>query len=351
MQNLGIKYIKQSRKNNTVHLAILLILLVSVILSGLFEERAEIVFGMESHSVKDAITVTIGGSYNPSLIDRQKNTVFSGEITRLFANSDLAIISLAAPISAGSAATEKYPVIQQSVKTMLEESKINIVQISNHRIMSHGAVGLLNTKGFLDSNRILQIGAGFSEAEALAPYFFLSEGTTVAVMALNANPPPGWEAGKNRLGVAAFTSDSSRKIVKEASEKSDLLIVLISFSNENTDQQQRNVARDLIEQGAHVVIGTGTGPLKRVETYKQGVIFYNIGNLSSSGSMYSYINESALLRIVVFGAGKAEIKAVPLIAGHSTVRLAGVGYLAYKIKRRLGGSVWELSASKEVVVQ
>lgn len=344
MHDQGLNFIKQNKKKNPLHLAALLFLLIMGILGGMFLEKAVSVGDTKSLITPEgSITITIGGSYNPPPSVRGQNPSVAKSIAELFAFSDLRIVSLAAPVDNNAVLSDKKgPAIHPSISSFLKESKINIVQLSDHRILSFGAAGLINTLDFLHINGIQQIGVGLSKEEALAPIYFSKEDKTIAILALNANPPPGWAARKNRLGVAFYDSDYLPEILKDAGSKSDAIIVLISFTNESSEQEQKDLARKLIDQGINVIVGTGMGPLQKVERYKHGVIFYNIGNLSSPPAMFSYAKESVLLKIALQPEGKMEIKAIPLIADHSSVKTARGGFYEWKISKRLGDRLWIL---------
>ena len=72
--------------------------------------------------------------------------------------------------------------------------------------------------------------------------------------------------------------------IKEAANQAD--VVLVSFHAHETDGDEINIpalfletfSRKCIDAGAHVVIGHGPHELRGIERYKDGVIFYSVGN-------------------------------------------------------------------------
>jgi poly-gamma-glutamate synthesis protein (capsule biosynthesis protein) len=74
------------------------------------------------------------------------------------------------------------------------------------------------------------------------------------------------------------------KRIKEAKKQAD--IVLVSIHSHYYDERQTNVpskfiekfAHNCIDAGADVIIGHGPHELQGIERYKDGLIFYSIGN-------------------------------------------------------------------------
>ncbi len=338
VQNYGLRFIKKSKQKNLLHLAILLVLLAAGVGGSVLFKPAGVCSALLPQAPVGAIIITVGGSINNPHFTEGKNSSLDTTVSSLFGMSDLRIISLTAPVDD----THGQQAITASViHSLFKESGINLVQLSDHRILSHGAAGLINTIDFLDMNQIAQVGAGFNREEAQAAAFYSKDNKTVAVLALNANAPPGWSAGKNRLGVASF-DEGFIETLAEAKSGSDAVIALVSFTNCSSPQEQMVLARSLIDEGINLVIGTGTGPLRKVEHYRDGIIFPNIGNLSSPPSMFSYEKESVLLNIIISPEGKVEIRAIPLIVNHSKASLASGTFFSRKISARLGNSVWSL---------
>ncbi len=338
MRAKALAWIRQNKKKNSLHLLILVMLLPCIYAGIFYHEKGDLAPVLTPPSEGSTI-IAIGGRVNAPSYPGQHNPLFDSNLTSVLALSDLNIVSLTAPIS--SLAT-KDAVLRPSILGLLKEGNINTVQLSDHGVLGLGAVGLMETLNHLDINKIPLIGAGLRQDEALAPLYFSNNGQTIALLAVNAHPPPGWSAALNRVGIASAASDDLPEILKDANMKSDVLIVLISFTNMDSKEKQQLVARNIIDQGAHMVVGTGTGSLKPAENYAHGLIIYNLGSLSSPPEMFSYAKEAILLRIQVGPSKSMDIEAVPLLVTPKTVKIAGNRFLQSKIAKRLGNSHWTL---------
>lgn len=152
----------------------------------------------------------------------------------------------------------------------------------------------LNPLGFQKYFHVDQ--AHFDMAKALASATKINAKEERKVRNGYAVPPP---EGTFSLGEASFILDDHCWIesvpkkqdmarieaeIKEARNQAD--VVLVSFHGHETDTEITNVppmfletfSRNCIDAGADVVIGHGPHELQGIECYKNGVIFYSIGN-------------------------------------------------------------------------
>lgn len=343
MHNKGLQCIKNNKKNNTLHLCILLVVLLIGAVAGTYLGGEERLFDPSSLQPNDeSFTVTIGGIYNHSFFSRHQNMPINKGLTEIFAASDVNLFSLSTPFVRDTAFVDgKSMLTYAAIKTLLDQYNINLVQLSDQRILSLGVTGLLDTVSFLSMQDIQHVGAGLNKEEAIAPVYFSKRGKTIAVLAINAAPPPGWAAGQNNFGVAAY-SDRHAEILAEVKDKCEVVITLVSFPNEITRQQKEALAMELINDGVHIVVGTGTGAVQKAEVYKNGIIFFNIGNLWSPQAIYSYERESVVLQIAISPDNTVKIKAIPLVSLRSAHQAVSGGFYHYKISQRLGGSFWQL---------
>lgn len=343
MHNKGLQYIKHHKKRNTLHLGALLIVLLIGAVAGTYLDREERLFDPNSlQPAKENLTLTIGGNFNHSISSRQQNMPISKGLAEIFAASDVNLFSLSTPIVSDTALVDGNDMLTSaSIKNLLDQYNINLVQLSDQRILSLGVTGFLDTVSFLSTQEIQHVGAGLNKEEAIAPVYFSKRGKTIAVLAINAAPSPGWAAGQSRFGVASY-SDRHAEIVAEAKATCDVVIALVSFPNEFAGHQKEELTRKLIDHGVHIVVGTGMGPVQKTELYKSGIIFFNIGNLWSPQAIYSYERESTVLQIAISPENTVKIKAISLVSFPSSLKAVSGGFYQYKLSQRLGGSFWEL---------
>jgi poly-gamma-glutamate capsule biosynthesis protein CapA/YwtB (metallophosphatase superfamily) len=196
---------------------------------------------------------------------------------------------------------------------------------------------------------IAYIGAGLNKADALKPYYLAKGSLTAGILALNAFPPQEMAAGQNRLGVASGNAEELPALLKEMTKQSDIIIVMVSFpavSGPGATDSQKIFARSLIDLGAHIVVGSGGDIIQETEIYRQGAIFYNLGNIMAGTSGYGYAQEAVLLQFSFSPGGTSEVKALPVQSTGPTTLVPAKGLtgslLHYKIFKRLQGkSPWQ----------
>lgn len=364
LREKSLKFIKYSKKRNLLQILFLFIaLLFLLVYPGVNAEYQRLTSARKmseflcSNINPDDLVITVGGNFNPrtpwhSTRSFQDTPLFCSYITALLTTSDLNILSLTAPfISENLLPFDKSQALGMPPRkaNLLQENNIGLVQISGNNILDFGAPGLVNTLTLLGEKKIVAAGAGLNRNEAIKPYYFHNAKLTAGVLALNANPPPGWEAGENRLGVATADNETIRKLLPEMEEKADIIVVLVSFGDTNSPRptnDQKSFARALINAGADIVIGMGGNLVQETELYQQGIIFYNLGNITPSQVRFNYAKESILLQIVLSANGGSRVIAYPLSLGNTSTEMLfseiPENILSQKIFWRLRGEVlWQ----------
>ena len=106
--------------------------------------------------------------------------------------------------------------------------------------------------------------------------------------------------------------------------------------------RSQEFAEFLIDQGANMVVGTAASSLQKVDRYRNGLIFYNIGHIASPPNIISYNKESVILHIAITTEKQLEIMAVPIFTNHADVKIAKGPLVKSKIFARLGARSWRL---------
>ncbi|MDO9573486.1 MAG: CapA family protein, partial [Candidatus Contubernalis sp.] len=216
---------------------------------------------------EEGLVISIGGNINPlpgpRFPDKVEPPFFCPTVSEIFALSDLNIANLAAPF-----VEDDYEALNKArawgntpvMAPLLKKAGIDLIQLSGHHILDYGALGLVNTLALLEGQDMIPLGAGLNSEEAFTPYYYTKEGLTLGILALNASPPPGWAAGTNRLGVTAGDEQIIKAVLKEMERESQLSLVLVSFKDSHSpkaSEEQKEYARQLVNMGAHIVVGTG----------------------------------------------------------------------------------------------
>lgn len=165
----------------------------------------------------------------------------------------------------------------------LRDAGFDVVSLANNHTLDLGVEGLLDTMNHLDEAGIAHMGAGSNDTEAFAPSIHEVRGIKVAYVGLSrVVPSVTWKADKNVAGVAE-TYDTTRalKAIEQAGGMADIVVVMVHWGTERTtvlEDYQKEFARQYIDAGADLVIGSHPHVLQGFETYKGKWIAYSLGN-------------------------------------------------------------------------
>lgn len=143
-------------------------------------------------------------------------------------------------------------------------------------------------------------------------------------------------AGANSYSVEKLTKD-----IKEAKEKGALVVVTFQFQEcycyPNGDviypicykplssPDQKGVFRQAIDLGADIVIGTQAHQPQTYELYKEGVIFYGLGNLYFDQDDWIGTRQGLILTLYIARNNLVQVKITPTIMDANMIpRVAGV---------------------------
>ncbi|MFD1953441.1 CapA family protein [Paenibacillus thailandensis] len=199
----------------------------------------------------------------------------------------------------------------------LRDSGIDIVSLANNHTLDQGVEGLLDTMDHLDEAGIRHMGAGNDDTEAFAPAIMQANGLKVAYIGLSrVVPDVSWKADKNQAGVAE-TYDTTRAVaaIQNASEQADIVVVMVHWGEERSDEPlpyQRDFAKQYIDAGADLVIGSHPHVLQGFETYKGKWIAYSLGNFIFSAYPKGKTGETGVLDAVCTKNGDCDLKFYPM---------------------------------------
>ena len=179
----------------------------------------------------------------------------------------------------------------------LKKSGIDIVSVANNHAMDAGAEGLKRTLDNIEAAGLAFSGAGRTKAESSKVTYLTAHGVNVAFLSYtystNQRLPPRSEnaPGVNIIGVG-LVADLSRAAarVRQAKKAADLVVVSMHWGEEystNPTPWQRQVATELIEAGADIILGHHPHVLQPIESYsardgRVGLIAFSLGNFISS---------------------------------------------------------------------
>ncbi|MCS3824363.1 CapA family protein [Salinibacter ruber] len=150
--------------------------------------------------------------------------------------------------------------------------------LSNNHVMDYGKNGLENTLEWCNKNKIPTVGAGLSYNDARRALVIEEDGQRIGILGRCERQFGG---DLHTRGGVAVVDPSVYPRVRSLAEKADLVIVSLHGGSELCPWPSpvwRDRCRALIDAGASVVHGHHAHVPQGYETYREGVIFYGLGN-------------------------------------------------------------------------
>ena len=197
---------------------------------------------------------------------------------------------------------------------VLKENGFTLVSLANNHLADFKAKGVVNTLDTLDKVGLKHVGAGRNLTEAAEYDIQELNGVKIATIAVSDIIPKDFAARDSKAGILTTKTLKYYQAVKDASEKADLVIANIHWGVEygmTETEAQQQLARNLINWGVDVVIGSHPHVLQPVEKYGDGIIFYSMGNFVFDQG-WSRTKDSMVLNYYVDENGNCSFEITPI---------------------------------------
>lgn len=267
--------------------------------------------------------VMLAGSGAPTFRKKGYDYPFAAAATEL-RRGDIAVCNLEAPISKGGREFKgkkfRFRSLPQTAPALMNAG-FRVVTLANNHMMDFGASALEATRRHLSRSGIAFCGAGDNLAEAREAAIITAQGKKVAFLSYSLTFPDKFYATANRPGTAPGFAGYFMEDIADAKKSADYVVVSFHWGTESRshpNQYQINAAHLAVDAGADVVIGHHPHVLQGIERYKNGVIFYSLGNFAF-GSGSSSAERSVIARIFLDNGVKG-VELIPLNVLNREVR-------------------------------
>ena len=270
-----------------------------------------------AHTVRTEIVIAavgdvmMPGSIQATIAKKKYNyDLLFEKVTPDLSAADITFANLETPVDHG-AGISGYPKFNARPELLasLKRAGVDIVSIANNHVMDAGVAGLKKTLGNIDAAGLVFVGAGSTKAGATEIKRITAKDMTVAFLAYTYSTNERLPRRKpDEPGVNILRTDSEADLalaverVKEAGQSSDLVVVSLHWGDEYAavpTAWQRQVAEELIETGADIILGHHPHVLQPIESHtaedgRQGLIVFSLGNfISTQNSGVSYKNKNS----------------------------------------------------------
>jgi len=263
--------------------------------------------------------VVFGGDFYPGRRWEEKiinnaSSIWSDEVVTFFHNADLRIVNLETPLTVSNNPIKKtgpnlkcHPDI---VKT-LKHANIDLVTLANNHIYDFGDKGLKDTIKILNDNKIDYIGVGEDKITAGNSIFEKEE-----VVFLNYSHNEWGAATDKTSGFNSYSIIDITNRIKHYKKLNKCVCLILHRGHEHFSFPSPNMVEEFrffVDNGADLIITHHSHFYSGFEKYKNGHIFYGLGNmLFDSSTKDERWFESFLLKINFQNKKIKDFKILPI---------------------------------------
>ncbi len=198
--------------------------------------------------------------------------------------ADITFVNLETPLSNDGRLSGAFR-MPESFANTLKNTGIDIVSTANNHAFDAEGEGISDTLNALAKAGIVAVGTGENLNEAMEAKILTIKGRTFAFLAFTYGVNPtatslGF-ATNERSGAAPLDPLLIKQAIKDIRDDADFVIVSLHWGLENKAEVHpaaRQLAHDIIDNGADIILGHHPHIPRGVETYKGGLIAYSLGN-------------------------------------------------------------------------
>lgn len=196
----------------------------------------------------------------------------------------------------------------------IKNAGFNILSLANNHALDYGQDGLSQTMDILKARNIDFCGIRRGDlSKANEPCVKEVNGTKVGFLCYSDVSDREFKSTKNSYGTIPALPAEIEKDIKNARPEVDVLVVYLHWGKEGNPVQeiQYVTARQIIDMGADIVIGSHTHVFQDIEEYKGKFIFYGLGNfvfdMKREDTKYS-----AILKLRIGDRKITKLKLIPV---------------------------------------
>ena len=178
-----------------------------------------------------------------------------------------------------------------------------VFSIANNHSMDYGIAGLKSTMRQLDKLGVKYVGAGLSVAAARSPIIVVAEGLRIGIIGCR----EAQFGSKNCADMGWWVFDAINNLKTQV----DKVVVSVNSAAEDSPFPSPAICRlyrRFIDAGADVVHGHHAHVPQGWESYRNGVIFYGLGNFVVDPTVWpSFVNRWSLVADVDFSSAKPKV--------------------------------------------
>lgn len=251
------------------------------------------------------------------------------ELAPLLSSADIAFVNLEAPFSDLGRPVNKGMIFKAEPEMIdaLRIAGIDVVSTANNHARDCGRYGVDFTIDWLSKNGIAAAGTGHTAAEAHQGVVLERNGCRYGFLAYTYDQSNGNHTDQDDRIAMLDPERMCADVSSLLGTRADVAIVSMHAGVEYQKQpnaQQRRFAHAAIDVGASVVIGAHPHVTQPVESYREGVIFYSLGNLVFDQFQRQETQRGLIADLCFTGARLSSYSAIPVDIVRTVPRVASV---------------------------
>lgn len=345
-------FIKRTKYKNLRYIAVILPILVIFLVASTWIGRTDEVKDVEPRKNQKLTMTMVGdvmmGRHVGEVTKRHGADYLFRHVKPYFDASDYVSGNFEHPILKNDAS--KYEQTDKSIHLYTDMDAIHAVKnagftvmnLANNHLMDYGEEGLRDTLDVFDRYNMDYVGGGENRKEAKEHINYQDvNGVRVATLGFTDAFVEGTIATKDRNGLLSANPDVLFDMIEKAKNEdhgnADLVVVNVHWGQEYDTEatpRQKALAKAMVDAGADIIIGHHPHVLQSFDVYKDGIIFYSLGNFVFDQG-WTRTKDSAMVQYNLTEDGKATIDVIPLQIEEATPRLATGYFDQLRVYRQL----------------
>ena len=192
----------------------------------------------------------------------------------------------------------------------LKSAGFNCLFLANNHTAQHGMDALKRTCQLLDKNNIKWTGFNTTMIGSSLPAIFNVRGIHVGILAYCETQQYNMDTPILQI----TNPENIKKDINNLRKNCDIVIISLHWGEEFIDYpspKQIQLAHEIIDEGAHLILGHHSHTMQGIERYKNGLIAYSLGSFVKDLWQHK-LRESVILRCELAAEGIKEFDVFPL---------------------------------------
>ncbi len=243
------------------------------------------------------LKILVAGDFCPrfndkDLLDENLQREITKEIAEISASHDFSMMNVETVFTKNDTPIVKSgPNLRTDLEYLefLKKFNFSIGACANNHMGDQGDAALLETIEHIKSLGMMTVGAGKDKADAEKAIFVEKNGIKLGI--INCAEHEFGIAQKNKPGMAGLDFYDTSKIIKDAKNKADVVLVFIHGGNEHNPLPRpgmKKICRFFAECGADAVVVGHAHCRQGYEIYENVPIFYGMGNFYMQNKNKTY---------------------------------------------------------------